>query len=656
MGDLSALLAATEREAERIGRTNLVLPCSQATIRQSEAMLVQAEESGAIPTAPQGEHPGLLVLRFTQGEPSEEVRTEVRRTVFGDDGVYTLHETAAEGFQGTPGLRVERLTGDREALLLLVRPTPGPEGEDLLRRLTDGEGLFLSVRAPRQGALRRLTALKRLLHRWESTHLPLLNLFNPEARSWGDAQALNVGEEAEAWALLPPTALGAREFVRKAIGSPDFALLEARAGNARTTAVAELVLQCLRRDQRVLLVATDGAELAAVLAAAAGAPEGTHSVAALRLTAEGEATESKAAVTTFAARVEALMKVGPVTLKREEAERVALAAANVVAGTYAGLARHPMLRPAALARDAEGFDHLIVLGADRLAFRDFLPLAVHAAKWTLIGAGDGQPDEPGAQELAMLVADEAERAGRFAELQAELAYKACVGKDGSADDEDAELADTQGRRKVLLLLKCSGDESRALATAVQHLRQRQLNVAACPTDQADATTWELPSAETNVIVATRAGAERTGFLARISTDFRLVVTDAPAEVLAPLAARMKAPKTRGKSAKPRPVILLSWSGRTAANLRGIHAHRRDDVARGEHARALLLDLRSIFPFEKPLWEPQALLTLKERLLASAYEVLDAGVRDDTGTVRSELAYHAGLPRPASHASRKEVLR
>ena len=114
--------------------------------------------------------------------------------------------------------------------------------------------------------------------------------------------------------------------------------------------------------------------------------------------------------------------------------------------------------------------------------------------------------------------------------------------------------------------------------------------------------------------------------------------------------------TRGRAAKPRPVILLSWSLRTAANLRGLHDHRTDEAARGEFARALLLDLRCIFPFEKPLWEPRALLALMERTLPSVFAVLLHGVQADTGTGRSDLVYHSGLPRGSSLHSRQEVLR
>ncbi len=654
--ELTQLLSAAEREAERLEEVLMVLPCSLATIRQTELAYAAAEATGTLTPSADGEHPGLLVLRFPSAEGSEDSRNEVHRAVFAETDAYTLHATAAAAFRGDPGLRIERLSGLRAELLLVVRPTPGPDTEDLRRRIADGEPVLLAARAPRAQAHRRIAALRRLLLRWESSQLPLLNLFNPEPRSWGDAQALNVGDEAAEWRVLAPTETTAREFVRKAVGSPDFALLAAPPGPARQRAAAELALQCLRRHQRVLVAAADGAELATLLAAVRAQPDAAQLAAPLRLLAEGEAAEPRDPTPDFAGRVAELQRAGAASLKRDEAERLALDAANLVVGTFAGLARHPMLRPANLARDAADFDQLIVLGADRLAFRDFLPFAVHAAKWTLVGAADGAPGEPTRAELATLAADEAERAGRFAELQAELAYKACVGKDGSAEDEDAGLADVHGRRKVLLVLETPGDEARSLAAAAQHLRQRQLNVATCLAADADAATWAAPADEVNVVATTRACVERTDLLARLSTDFRLVVTDAPAAVLAPLAARMQAPKTRGKAAQPRPLITLSWSLRAADNLRGIHVHRDDDGARGEHARALLLDLRSIFPFEKPLWEPRALLELKERVLTSAFGTLQAGVRADTGAGRSELAYHSGLPRPGSLASRTEVLR
>jgi len=653
--ELADLLQAAEAEAERLAQAWIVAPCFQATIRQTEAAWEYAETTGALPPSPQGEHPGVLVLRFDYAEDAEESHRHAQRLALGESTTFTLHATAAGAFQANPGLRVERVEALRDPLLLVVRPTPTPENEALLAQIANGDTVFLATRPSRQPALRRVAALRRLLLRWEAGHLPLLNLFHPDPKTWGDAQALQLGDEAEAWHVLSAQETAAREGVRKAIGSPDFALLEAAPGSSRLRATTELILQGLRRGQRLLLSAATAGELEGVLSALLAHPEGTHLAAPLRLLARGERPAEPFRQYSLDTRVATLTKVGPVRLKHDEAERVAFASANLVCGTPAGLAGHPALRPAHGHRDAEGYDQWVVLGAEQLAFADFLPLAVHAAKWTLVGHGQGQPDTPGRHELAALAAAEAARAGRFAELQAELAYKACVGKDGSAEDEDAELADAYGRRKVLLVLEAAGDDAPALEAATRHLRQRQLTAAVCTAGEVESGPWAAPAPELNVIVTTRACIEQTDLLARLSTDFRLIVTDAPNTLFGALAARMKAPKTRGRAAKPRPVILLSWSLRTADNLRGLHAHRHEEAARGDYARALLLDLRSIFPFEKPLWEPRGLLTLQERTLPSVWEVLHHGVRTDTGTARSELVYHSGLPRGSSLSSRREVL-
>lgn len=652
--ELSDLLQATEAEAERLAQTWLVARCSLATIRQTETAWDYAETLGSLPPSPQGEHPGILVLRFETSEDAEDDRRHAERIALEETATFTLHATAAAAFQGGPGLRLERVEALRDPLLLVVRPAPGPESDTLLAQVTQGDVAYLAARPSRQPALRRASALRRLLTRWEASHLPLLNLFHPDPKTWGDAQALQLGDEAEAWHLLTPGDAAARAFVRKALGSPDFALLEAAAGPARDRATAELILQGLSRGQRLLLSAASAATLENVLRAVLAHPEGAHLAAPLLLLGRGETTVT-AQPHRWETRVAALRTVGPVKLAPEEAERVAFASANLICGTPAGWTRHPALRPAAAQRDAEGYEQWIVLDAEQLTFAEFLPLAVHAAKWTLIGAPTGQPATPGRHELAALAAAAAERAGRFTELQAELAYKACVGKDGSAEDEDAELADAHGRRKVLLVLETAGDEARALAAAAQHLRQRQLNVATCAAADVATGPWSVPGPELNVIVTTRACVEQTDLLARLATDFRLIVTDAPNALFGALAARMKAPKTRGRAAKPRPVILLSWSKRTADHLRGLHTHRHAEAARGDHARALLLDLRSIFPFEKPLWEPRTLLALQERTLPSVWEVLQHGVRTDTGTARSELVYHSGLPTGSSLSSRREVL-
>ncbi len=650
--ELTALLQAAEREAEQLTQTWVTVAGAAATIRQAEAAFDAAESSGILAPNPQGEHPGLWVLRFEHCEDAD-TRALILQSFFAEGESAFLHPTAA---MAGLGLRLERIYCVRESLLLVVRPTPLSPEDPATLAFTSGERVFLSTRPPRGATLRRATALRRLLQHWESLHLPLLNLFNPDAQSWGEAQALNIGEEVAAWSVLTAAETAGRQFIRKAIGSADFALLDVPANADRLRVTTELVLQALRRNHRLLLCAPTAREVDELLRAVMQHAEGRHLAAPLCFVAPGETVAAELARFTYANQVDQLQKVGPVKLPRPEAMRVALTAANLVGGSVEALGAHPALATTSLTTNAIGFDHAIILSAEGLSFADFLGPAVHAAKWTLLGDSARRPSTVDLTTFARRVASAAQRAQLFTELQAELAYKACVGKDGSADDEDGELADAYGRRKVLLLVESADEETKTLAAAAHYLRQRQLTVTTLASSAATNLTWGQPGPEVNVLIATRRCAEQTDLLARVATDFRLVVTDASSDLCAPLAVRIKGPKTRGRAAKPRPVILLSWSRRVAESLRGIYAERQADDDATEHVRSLLLDLRAIFPFEKTLWEPLTLLTLKEQALTSVFSVLLQGARKQTSAGRSTLVYHSGLPTPHSLSSRMESLR
>jgi hypothetical protein len=257
---------------------------------------------------------------------------------------------------------------------------------------------------------------------------------------------------------------------------------------------------------------------------------------------------------------------------------------------------------------------------------------------------------------------EASRVRLLDELQAELAFKACVGKDGSADDEDADIPDAHGRRKVLLVLDAPADEARALATAQAYLRQRQLQTATVATGEVAAFDPASLSPDLNVLICARAALTGTELALRLPPEFRLIVGHLEPELLEPLARRVKLPKARGKApattrGKPRPLIFLDWQRRCATSLQGLYDCRRpgQEEERGRHIRALLLDLKTLHPFEKPLWEPQALLRLKEQELCAIFEALQNGVRESNAADRSESVHHSGLPRPLGLSSRLERL-
>ena len=297
-----------------------------------------------------------------------------------------------------------------------------------------------------------------------------------------------------------------------------------------------------------------------------------------------------------------------------------------------------------------------------MGFADFLVPAVHARRWILVGDPSVPTTDTDLDELAEQVVVEALRVRLLDELQAELAFKACVGKDGSADDEDADIPDAHGRRKVLLVLDAPIDEARSLATAQAYLRQRQLQTATVATGEVAGFDPAALSPDLNVLICGRTALTGTELALRLPPEFRLIVGHLEPELLEPLARRVKLPKARGKApaitrGKPRPLIFLDWQRRCASSLQGLYDCRRpgQEEERGRHIRALLLDLKTLHPFEKPLWEPQALLRLKEQELCAIFEALQNGVRESNAPDRSESVHHSGLPRPFGLSSRLERL-
>jgi len=668
---------ATEATEKRASAGFLTVSCAAATIRQTEAMIDLAGSTGALKGIPGASPKDLLVLRLVGETEDAPLEPAVRRAFFGQADTFELHATIRAAKSRQSGLRVERVCALRSKGLLVVRKSvqayaPGeaaPPADPIEQQLKDGAPAFLTGRIGRGHFGRRLTALRRLREHWQASHLPLLQLFNPEPRGWGEAQMVNQADLDADWHLLKgatPAIGAARAFVRKAIGTTDFTLLEAVPGPARRTAVLELILQAVGRGQRLLMVATDAAELDDVLAAGATLPGWGEQVAAVRLTDPCEPTAPAAEAFDLDRQAARLAEaVAPLSRGRRPSEvagTLLLDTCNLVGAPVAALGAHPSFRPAALARDPADFDQLIVLGAERLGFADFLVPAVHARRWILVGdprAGAGDTD---LDELAELVMVEATRARLLDELQAELAFKACVGKDGSAEDEDADIPDAHGRRKVLLVLDAPADEARSLATAQGYLRQRQLQTATIATGEVAAFDPAALSPDLNVLICARAALTGTELALRLPPEFRLIVGHLEPELLQPLARRVKLPKARGKATpaprgKPRPLIFLDWQRRCATNLQGLYAHRGpgEEADRTRHIRALLHDLKSLHPFEKALWEPQALLRLKEQELCAIFEVLRNGAREPSAPDRSESVHHAGLPRPFGLSSRLERL-
>jgi hypothetical protein len=280
--------------------------------------------------------------------------------------------------------RVKKVDQDRYQLLLDRIP---PEGTTLFLPV-DIRNLHLQKRALRQ-----------LLDAPLPHHRGLLRLCeDPERVRWPAVEA----EVPDQWfALTDPTRSGTeeqREFVVKALGSPDLAFLEGPPGSGKTTAICEIVQQLVAQGQRVLLCASTHVAIDNVLERLLG---GDTPIDAVRI-GKQDKVDDKVQACQLDARIEALVGAwralptmrgfGDAEL-REMAERAIIMAANLTCGTTMGIVNHPLFR----GRDEDlhvserpittmpHWDVLIVDEASKTLIQEFMVPALMARRWIIVG-------------------------------------------------------------------------------------------------------------------------------------------------------------------------------------------------------------------------------------------------------------------------------
>lgn len=257
----------------------------------------------------------------------------------------------------------------------------------------------LYVQTNVQNLRRQWEAIQRFRDRPLRHHRPLLAVCeHPDKAQWPPVHPSRV----DRWCLLANDGLSGttqqREFVEKALDTPDFAFLEGPPGSGKTHAICELVLQFVDRGQTVLLCSSTHVAVDNVLERLAGKYK---QVEAVRIGLAGRVDEAVRGLQ-IGERVSRLTErwreagrfrdLGGDELERV-AEETVLASANLTCGTTTGILAHPYIR----ARRDESinsagpgprrayFDVLILDEASKTTFQEFLVPAQLARKWIVVG-------------------------------------------------------------------------------------------------------------------------------------------------------------------------------------------------------------------------------------------------------------------------------
>lgn len=259
------------------------------------------------------------------------------------------------------------------------------------------EGSELSIPSSISGLQRQRQAVFRFRDRPLPHHRALLKLCEaPDKVRWPQCRPKPVSR----WYLLDEEGWSGtsqqREFVEKALGTPDFAFLEGPPGSGKTHAICELVLQCIDQGWNVLLCSTTHVAVDNVLERLVGEFE---QVEAVRIGLADRVDRAVRAVQ-IDERISALTQTWQdagtfADLDGDALERVAeatiLSSVNLTCGTSTGILAHPYIRRSDDSRrDDTGprwpwFDVLIIDEASKTTFQEFLVPAQLARKWIVVG-------------------------------------------------------------------------------------------------------------------------------------------------------------------------------------------------------------------------------------------------------------------------------
>lgn len=296
--------------------------------------------------------------------------------------------------------------GDKDEVVAVDGPADrAPEPVEVLERDEDSQRLRLR-RRPTKKVLRKKANAAPLQRQREAlrdlgtpllSDRPLLRLCEPLLRArWPGV----IHDDEPHWQVLndgeTDGAAEQRRFVRAALATPDFAVLEGPPGSGKTTAILELILQQARRGKRVLLCASTHVAVDNVLERLAPWVEKPESdVFPVRFGRESKVSEAvrrfrfDRVVDTERERIRRKLQsrwprsaaqerlLSAVNDKGDTLAEAILDLANVVCGTTIGILELKAARGS--------FDMLILDEASKTTFQEFLVPALRAQRWVVVG-------------------------------------------------------------------------------------------------------------------------------------------------------------------------------------------------------------------------------------------------------------------------------
>jgi hypothetical protein len=345
----------------------------------------------------------------------EDLNDTQLKILFEQDGVDALYELPPDQSRSRLNYhnqnRVRILYQDRDSEQLVLDRTPAP-------------GTTLVVQPNTYVVQKQLEAVLQLQDKPAKDHGPLLRLFDRAGKTtWPGF--IPSGNSYE-WKILTdesrPGTLEQRDFVRKAMDTSDFALLEGPPGSGKTTAICELITQAVQQGQRILLCASTHVAIDNVIERLMVDESVTREIIPVRIGDDGNVSEIVRNYTLKNFRRSEEKRIRnyinqqpePSDIQMEwsrlidgknsdtdELQSIILESANLICGTTIGILQHPEIKENSRKKRSEpAYDMLIIDEASKTTFQEFLVPALQAKKWILVGDPQQLSPYVDADELA----------------------------------------------------------------------------------------------------------------------------------------------------------------------------------------------------------------------------------------------------------------
>ena len=277
---------------------------------------------------------------------------------------------------------------NQEEFQIVLKRDPKPEEKTKFRLYCHPEGLVLNVKVDVRPLERQLESIRTLKLMPHQNHEMLLRLFEKKDGSrWEKPKHC---DKINDWFVLKDEKRSGcteqRDFISKALCTPDFAILEGPPGSGKTTAILELICQFIFLGKRVLLCGSTNVAIDNVLERLIEKKDNNISLLEqLGILPVRIGTRGDDSISEF--QIDKLIGDSVSEEQQKLKEKILLNAANLVCGTTMGIINHPKFRDQR--RNDEtiipDFDYLIIDESSKTTFQEFLVPALYAKKWILAG-------------------------------------------------------------------------------------------------------------------------------------------------------------------------------------------------------------------------------------------------------------------------------